>query len=103
MGEEIVSILMWVVVLGGLLWLLAATTTDDDLYGSVNSAVVCPHCHTAGHCRVKTGRQKTGISGAKATAAILTGGTSLLATGLSKKETVSEVRCGNCGLTSVHR
>jgi hypothetical protein len=40
---------------------------------------------------------KAGISGGKATGAILTGGLSLLATGLSRKHAATEANCGNCG------
>lgn len=37
-----------------------------------------------------------GVSGGKATGAILTGGVSLLATGLSRKEAQTQARCGHC-------
>jgi hypothetical protein len=43
--------------------------------------------------------RKAGISGGKATGAILTGGLSLLATGLSRKERLTEAHCDNCGST----
>ena len=39
---------------------------------------------------------KKGISGAKATGAILTAGVSLLATGLSRKEGQTQAHCENC-------
>jgi hypothetical protein len=39
---------------------------------------------------------KKGISGGKATGAVLTAGISILATGLSRKETVTQVACTNC-------
>jgi hypothetical protein len=42
-------------------------------------------------------KQKVGISGGKATAALLTSGVSMLATGLSRKETATQARCTNCG------
>ena len=42
---------------------------------------------------------KKGISGGKATGAVLTGGLSLLATGLSRKEMVREAYCYNCKMT----
>jgi hypothetical protein len=38
-----------------------------------------------------------GVSGGKATGAVLTGGVSMLATGLSRKEGTTEMSCGNCG------
>ncbi|MBB3210688.1 putative Zn finger protein [Rhodopirellula rubra] len=67
-------------------------------YGFKNRRIVCPHCQTTGEVRTKTVLKKRGISGGKATGAILTGGLSLLATGLSRKMKVTEARCGNCGI-----
>ena len=40
--------------------------------------------------------QKKGVSGGKATAAILTGGVSMLVTGLSREETLTQAYCGHC-------
>jgi len=62
-------------------------------------AIVCPHCQTRGQVRTQRKRVKRGVSGGKATGALLTGGLSLLGTGLSRKETVTEMRCGNCHTT----
>lgn len=42
---------------------------------------------------------KAGVSGGKATAALLTGGFSLLAMGLSRKQRVTEAWCSNCQST----
>lgn len=67
------------------------------LQGYLNKPVMfCPHCQTAGQVWTKAAKQKKGVSGAKATGAILTGGVSLLATGLSRKEKVTEATCANC-------
>ena len=65
-------------------------------FGPKNPALVCPHCTTQGGVRTKSGMAKKGISGGKATGALLTGGVSLLATGLSRKEAQTEARCDNC-------
>lgn len=70
---------------------------QDSAYGSVNPQLVCPHCNTSGHVRAKTVKAKQGVSGGKATGALLTGGVSILATGLSRKQRVTQCRCGNCG------
>jgi hypothetical protein len=70
--------------------------SDEWNYGSVNLAMICPHCNTKGKIRTKSVVNKKGVSGGKATAAILTGGVSLLATGLSRKEDATQARCGNC-------
>jgi len=58
--------------------------------------VACPHCAKVGQVATRPLRLKAGISGGKATGALLTGGLSLLATGLSRKESVSEAYCYNC-------
>ena len=68
-------------------------------FGPVNPTLVCPHCQKTGRVRTKEVKQKKGISGAKATGAVLTGGLSMLATGLSRKEALTEAHCDNCGST----
>jgi hypothetical protein len=40
---------------------------------------------------------KKGVSGGKAAGAIMTGGLSVLAVGLSRKEDATEAKCSNCG------
>src|SRR5262249_17608110 len=65
--------------------------------GPVNPAMVCPHCQTKGHIRTKLMDRKKGVSGTKATAAVLTGGVSVLATGLSRTERLTRAACGSCG------
>jgi len=65
-------------------------------FGTVNPEMVCPHCQTKGMVRTKRTTQKQGISGGKATAAVLTGGASLLAVGLSKKGEVTQAICEHC-------
>lgn len=65
--------------------------------GPKNSAMICPHCQTKGTVRTKQVDRKKGVSGGKATAALLTGGVSMLATGLSRKETWTHAKCEQCG------
>jgi flagellar biosynthesis GTPase FlhF len=69
----------------------------DITCGSVNPKIECRQCRHTGAVRVKQITQKAGISGGKATGALLTGGVSLLATGLSRKQQVTQARCDNCG------
>jgi hypothetical protein len=52
-----------------------------------------------GQVRRKIIWRDAGISGKKATAAALTGGISMLPTGLSRKETVTKAHCDNCHST----
>jgi hypothetical protein len=66
------------------------------VHGPVNSQLICPHCQTKGKVRTKEIERKAGVSGGKATAAILTGGLSMLATGLSRKEQLTQAYCCNC-------
>jgi hypothetical protein len=65
-------------------------------HGPLNPALVCPHCQSKGCVRVKAVTQKMGVSGGKATAAILTAGISMLATGLSRKQNFTQAHCQNC-------
>lgn len=60
--------------------------------------MVCPHCQTKGSVLVSKARRKSGLSGGKATGAVLTGGVSVLATGLSRKQSVQACQCTNCGM-----
>ena len=70
-------------------------------YGTENPAMVCPHCQAKGTVSTKTVTQKAGVSGTKATGAILTGGVSLLVTGLSQEQNRTRAHCKNCGATWV--
>ena len=65
-------------------------------YGPFNSALICPHCQSKGAVRTKQVDRKKGVSGGKATAALLTGGVSMLATGLSRKEKWTHALCEKC-------
>jgi len=73
-----------------------AIRVASRLHGPQNVAMVCPHCQMRGQIHTKTVKKKKGISGGKATAAIFTAGLSMFATGLSRKETCTEVYCRNC-------
>lgn len=61
--------------------------------------LVCPHCQTKGKVRTRLATRKVGVSGGKAAGAVLTGGLSLLATGLSRKQKLTVASCGQCGVT----
>ena len=64
----------------------------------VNDKLVCPHCATTGQVKAGVVTRKKGISGGKATGALMTGGLSMGATGLSRKQTMRHMACGNCGM-----
>ena len=59
--------------------------------------MICPYCRTQGTITTRQIKRKQGIHGGKATAALLTCGISLLATGLSHKQKVTEAHCSHCG------
>lgn len=63
-----------------------------------NQHIVCPHCGTRGRVKTKQVKVKQGVSGGKATAAVLTLGVSMLATGLSRKQKMTECTCKQCGM-----
>lgn len=79
-------------VLGAIGALIGLTTTPRP-------GIVCQYCLCAGAIRARRITVKDGISGGKATGAILTGGISLFATGLSRERKVWELSCHNCGMT----
>jgi hypothetical protein len=68
-------------------------------WGGKSPAMICPHCQTKGGVRTKAVAQQAGISGPKATAALITGGLSVLVTGLSREERRTQAHCDNCGAT----
>ena len=94
-------IVVVVIVVVGVI--IGANATPEQnaqmLYGALNPQMICPHCNTSGKIRTKPMTQKKGVSGGKATAAVLTGGISLLATGLSRKESSTQAHCTNCSNT----
>jgi hypothetical protein len=81
----------------------AAKRPEDESnirqWGPLKENVICPHCQKKGFVHAKELKQNKGISGGKATAALLTGGVSLLATGLSRKEVCLQAHCMNCDMT----
>lgn len=73
--------------------------STNSLWGSVNPALICPHCQTKGRVRTKAVKRKRGISGGKVMGGLLTAGISLLGTGLSRKAQATQAHCDNCNST----
>jgi hypothetical protein len=71
----------------------------ESQWGSINLAYICPHCQTKGFVRTMPVKRKKGVSGAKVTGALLTAGVSIFATGLSRKEGMTQAHCENCNST----
>jgi hypothetical protein len=91
---------VWIVIaflVLGILGIAAGPARADPAKLKQDEQIVCPQCQKRGSVRTENVSMKRGISGGKATGAILTGGLSLLATGLSRKENVTEAKCSNCG------
>ncbi len=65
----------------------------------LNPYLVCPHCQVKRKVKTQHVKVKAGVSGGKATAALLTGGVSLVATGLARKDELAQATCGNCQMT----
>lgn len=63
-----------------------------------DTKIICPHCRTKGTVTTRKVTLKRGVSGGKATGALLTGGVSMLATGLSRKEATIELSCSDCAM-----
>lgn len=92
MGSTILTILVVAIV-------IAIVRRNVSAKGPINPALACPHCQTKGSVHTKMVKQKKGISGGKATAALFTGGLSMLATGLSRKEQGTQAHCDACHST----
>jgi hypothetical protein len=72
---------------------------EGATFGPMTSQMLCPHCGCRSCVRTINVKKKVGVSGGKATAALLTGGVSLLAVGLSRKEKMTQAHCSNCNST----
>lgn len=78
---------------------VAKLEAEQEQKRSQDSRIICLYCQQAGQVSTKAKRVKRGVSGGKATGAIVTGGLSIFATGLSRKDDVIEAHCANCGMT----
>lgn len=91
-----VSVVAWPLIAAGLVawWRQDTKRRAEQAEGA--RRIECPHCHVVGQVTIGEVREKDGISGGKATGALLTGGVSMLATGLSQKKNRLKGTCGNC-------
>lgn len=65
-------------------------------HGALNQMLKCPHCDEKGGVRTKGANERKGISGGKAVGGLLTGGLSLVATGISRREKLTKAFCEKC-------
>lgn len=63
--------------------------------------IVCPHCGVRGCVSVLPIGVARGVSGGKLAGAWFTGGLSILLTGLSRDQRVTQAKCSNCLMTWV--
>lgn len=78
---------------------IAEMEHNSALWGERNAAITCPQCQKRGYVWTMQAKRKKGISGGKATGALLTLGVSLVLTGLSRKESVTQAHCTYCNST----
>lgn len=67
----------------------------------IKQEMISPHWGQKSCVRAGLAKRTVGISGGKVTTALLTGGLSILGTGLSQKEWVTKAECDNCGCSWV--
>jgi DNA-directed RNA polymerase subunit RPC12/RpoP len=60
--------------------------------------IVCPYCGTSGSVTTRDIKVEHVVSGGKTSGAVLTGGISLPAVGLSRRQKGRQHTCGSCGL-----
>jgi len=82
----------WGQVYGGRMMYGASKSSNEG-----QGALVCPHCQQRGNVTARREKVKTGFSTGKAAFAVVTLGTSTLATGLAKKGYITKSRCASCG------
>jgi DNA-directed RNA polymerase subunit RPC12/RpoP len=83
-------------VIGALIWAGVNKAIQEEKKPP-NPHVVCKYCNEKGCVKLTTVHRKKGISGGKATGALMTGGVSMFATGLSRQQKITHMRCTNCG------
>ena len=98
-GAVFVAAFIIVIVLSVVCGAAQAMEKSTEQRKAGQRKIVCPQCQERGFVTTASVTEKTGIHGGKATAAILTGGVSMLATGLSNELGRTQATCSNCGST----
>lgn len=96
-GLGILGSLLFVLLIAGALINADCAREREAQRRQRDKRIICPHCQTKGQVTTAAVTVNVGISGGKATAAILTGGVSMLATGLSNRQAMTKATCSNCG------
>lgn len=82
-----------------MIFLVIYKMSENFIWGPINPEIICPHCKKKGKVHITKVKRKAGISGGKVMGGLLTGGLSLLGTGLSRKQKQTQAHCGNCNST----
>jgi predicted RNA-binding Zn-ribbon protein involved in translation (DUF1610 family) len=90
------TLIIFLVIAAVVIWVIAQSG-NASIEARQSAQLVCPHCQTKGSVTTRRVKLKKGISGGKAAGALMTGGVSVLAIGLSRKEDATEAKCSNCG------
>ena len=112
-GTEIFFMIVGILLGGGFLYAMIGLCYEASQYpkrqaqkvkekqekAARDAKLFCPHCQNFGFVKTEKTTVKRGVSGGKATAALLTGGLTMLATGLSQEDTMTKATCSNCGST----
>jgi len=93
------TFMAWVGIIAGVIVVIWFVSTQNKEAAKGAEQLVCPHCHTRGTVTGKSGISSKGVSGGKAAGAVVTGGLSVFATGLSKNERVRKLTCSKCNST----
>lgn len=84
--------------LGGYLFFRYNRAQNEQVKEGADK-LVCPHCGERGTISATSVVKGKGVSGGKAAGAVMTGGVSVFATGLSKNQRVRQLHCENCNST----
>lgn len=87
---------VWIGLIGGGYLFFRYNRWQNEEAKKGADKIVCPHCGERGCVTGKSVVRGKGVSGGKAAGAVMTGGASVFATGLSKNQRVRNLKCSNC-------
>jgi hypothetical protein len=93
----------WIALIVGVVWAVFHAFDPQRIHeqgankAARDAAIVCSLCHKRGFVRTEATTVKQGIDGTKLAFAFLTSGLSILAMGLSQRNSATRATCGNCG------
>lgn len=97
--ETSLAVVILVVIAVAVIQAVKKQNAEAKARAAAAHKIVCIYCATAGAVTTRATTVKTGISGGKTTGAALTGGLSLLAVGLSRRQRGQQLTCRNCRMS----